>query len=145
MDRSEIRRLQKAARSNNKLALAEWASQFESQISEKLRIKYEKAYNDELQNSIDNMITSIAYTLHFSEATHLGKKRLPEFMEDLFVTIDMFRTGEYKPEDYENQLKEVGITIDTYDYSRVYKDNLEKLERVTKEYYSKLEELNKKE
>ena len=39
MDRSDIRRLQKAARSNNKLALAEWASRFESQISEKLRMK----------------------------------------------------------------------------------------------------------
>lgn len=113
MDRNELRRLEKAARDKDIRKLGEWASQFEGQM----RQEFDKAYHDELENSINNFCTAIAYTAHFSEETKLGKDKLPLFMEDLFVTIDMFRTGEYKPDEYRDILEQNGIYDDLYKYS----------------------------
>lgn len=116
MDRNEVRRLQKAARDNNKLALGEWATKFENGIRREFEREYEKAFQAELAASIDNFLTATAYTALFSEETHLDKDTLPSFMEDLFVTIDMFRTGEYYPEEYKNALKENGVEVEDYSY-----------------------------
>lgn len=116
MDRNEVRRLQKAARDNNKLALGEWATKFENGIRREFEREYEKAFQAELAASIDNFLTATAYTALFSEETHLDKDTLPSFMEDLFVTIDMFRTGEYSPEEYRNALKENGVEVEDYSY-----------------------------
>lgn len=116
MDRNEVRRLQKAARDNNKLALGEWATKFENGIRREFEREYEKAFQAELAASIDNFLTATAYTALFSEETHLNKDTLPSFMEDLFVTIDMFRTGEYSPEEYKNALKENGVEVEDYSY-----------------------------
>ena len=113
MDRNELRRLQKAAKDKDIRKLGEWASQFENQM----RQEFDRAYHDELENSINNFCTAIAYTAHFSEETRLDKDKLPSFMEDLFVTIDMFRTGEYKPEEYREELEKNGIYDDTYKYT----------------------------
>lgn len=112
INRNEIRRLQKAARDNNKIALYEWASQFENQIKQELELQYENIYKDYLSNAIDNFIIALAYTLTFSEEFTIGKDRVPDLLADLFVTIDMFRTEEYLPEDYKKQLIEEGIFID---------------------------------
>lgn len=112
INRNEIRRLQKAARDNNKIALYEWASQFENQIKQELGLQYENIYKDYLSNAIDNFIIALAYTLTFSEEFTIGKDRVPDLLADLFVTIDMFRTEEYLPEDYKKQLIEEGIFID---------------------------------
>lgn len=116
VNREEIRRLQKAAREKDKKHLVEWMIQYDTQINERLRQEYERNYRDEISNSIDNFCLAVAYTAKFSETTNLGKKRLPEFMEDLFVTIDMFRTGEFKPEDYRKELEQCGIKLDSYKY-----------------------------
>ncbi len=116
MDRNEVRRLQKAARDNNKLALGEWATKFENGIRREFEREYEKAFQAELAASIDNFLTATAYTALFSEETHLDKDTLPSFMEDLFVTIDMFRTGEYSPEEYRDALKENGVEVEDYSY-----------------------------
>lgn len=112
INRNEIRRLQKAARDNNKIALYEWASQFENQIKQELELQYENIYKDYLSNAIDNFIIALAYTLTFSEEFTIGKDKVPDLLADLFVTIDMFRTEEYLPEDYKKQLIEEGIFID---------------------------------
>lgn len=112
IDRNEIRRLQKAARDNNKIALYEWASQFENQIKRELELQYEEIYKDFLSTAIDNFIIALAYTLTFSEEFTIGKDRVPDLLDDLFVTIDMFRTEEYLPEDYKKQLIEEGIFIE---------------------------------
>ena len=112
MDRSEIRRLQKAARDGNKLALGEWASRFEDQVRRELSKQYEDYYEDQLVGSIDNFIIAICYTAVFSEATSWTKENINEYMRDLFATIDMFRTGQYTPEDYIEQLKEYDINLD---------------------------------
>ena len=58
-----------------------------------------------MEIAVDRFIVAIAYTAHFSEVAKMGRKRLPEFMEDLFVTVEMFRTGEYTPEDYKEELE----------------------------------------
>ena len=113
LSRNELRRLEKAAREKDKRHLADWASQYDNQI----RMEYEKAYNEEISYSINVFLTAVAYTAHFSEETKLGKRKLSSFMEDLFVTIDMFRTGEYKPEEYKEELQKNGIYQDMYDYS----------------------------
>ena len=113
LNRNELRRLEKAAREKDKRHLADWAMQYDNQI----RLEYEKAYHEEINHSINVFLTAVAYTAHFSEETKLGKKKLPEFMEDLFVSIDMFRTGEYKPEEYKEELEKNGIYQDMYDYN----------------------------
>lgn len=113
LNRNELRRLEKAAREKDKRHLADWAKQYDNQI----RLEYEKAYHEEIDHSINVFLTAVAYTAHFSEETKLGKKKLPEFMEDLFVSIDMFRTGEYKPEEYKEELEKNGIYQDMYDYT----------------------------
>lgn len=116
MDRNEIRRLQKAARDNNKLALGTWAAQFETSLRSELEREYEKSYKEEIADSIDNFLLAVAYTCHFSEDTKLDADTLPDFMEDLFVTINMFRLGEYKPEDYKEELEKCGIFSKAYSY-----------------------------
>lgn len=121
VDRNEIRRLQKAAKDNNKLALGEWARQFEAQVRQELDKQYEEMYKQQLAESVDTFCIAIAYTVHFCEHTKLGKARLPEFMEDLFVTVDMFSRGEYNPLDYKEELERCGIHFDDYQYSNAGK------------------------
>lgn len=117
MNRNDLRRLEKAAREKDKKHLAEWANDFENQLEYLVRKEYEARYQDEIQSSIENFIIATAYTAVFSESTNLlESKELPEFMEDLFTTIELFRTGEYKPKDYEDILKENGLEIDKMKY-----------------------------
>lgn len=73
--------------------------------------KYKKSYEEQLENAIDIFMMTIVYTLHFNESTKFGNKRIQDFMDDLIETVDMFRRGEAKPEDYEEQLKKEGIKI----------------------------------
>ena len=103
--RDEIRRLEKAARNKDKRKLWEWAIQFENQIKQ----EYEKNYEEDLGNSIDIMCLALAYTLSFNEKTKFGVDRLTDFLDDFFVTVDMFSSGEYSPEDYAKQLEKKGI------------------------------------
>lgn len=136
-NRDEIRRLQKAARDNNKTALRDWLIQYDNAI----RQEYDKAYKDELSSSIDNFMIAVAYTAHFSETTELDKDSLPEFMEDLFVTIDMFRLKEYIPQEYIDELKKCGIILDSHSNTNSHKiitllsnNNLLKLYDILTEY-----------
>lgn len=109
-----------------------------------LRKEFENAYKDELDSSVQNFITAIAYTLHFNDDVHLQNDELAGFMDDLFVSVDMFRKGEYRPEEYEEQLREDGIEIAKYDYDRLYrekdapyKEKYEELVKFIKETKSK--------
>lgn len=72
---------------------------------------YEDKYNQDLEKSIDTFVLSIVYTLHYNEKCKFGNARIQDFMNDLFITVDCFRTGEYVPEDYQKQLEEDGIKI----------------------------------
>jgi hypothetical protein len=124
LSREEYRRI----KTMSKEVMEKWLSTRNAIMYEGLRKEFENNYKEELQCSIDCFITAIAYTLHFSEETHFGQKRLSSFMEDMLVTVDMFRTGEYKPEEYEEELKKAGIKINSYDYSRIYKEKLKEME-----------------
>lgn len=55
------------------------------------------------------MCLALAYTLSFNEKTKFGVDRLTDFLDDFFVTVDMFSSGEYSPEDYAKQLAKKGI------------------------------------
>lgn len=103
--KEEIRRLEKAARDKDRKKLWEWAKQFENQIKK----EYEDVFEEDLGNSIDIMCLALAYTLSFNEKTKFGVDRLTDFLDDFFVTVDMFSTGEYSPEDYAKQLEKKGI------------------------------------
>lgn len=116
VNRDEIRRLEKAAKEKDKKHLANWAKQYEQQIELMLRKEYEDRYQDEINSSIDNFIFAVAYTAYFSEETNLNNETLPEFMSDLFATIDMYRTGEFRPEDYVEELKQNGFIVDQIKY-----------------------------
>lgn len=103
--RDEIRRLEKAARDKDKRKLWEWAIQFENQIKQ----EYERHYEQDLGDSIDIMCLALAYTLSYNEKTKFGPDRLTDFLDDFFVTVDMFSSGEYSPVDYAKQLETKGI------------------------------------
>ena len=106
-NRSELRRLEKAAREKDKMKLAEWAAQFEEQM----RQEYEKKYQEEMGETIDNFILTIIYVLHYNESTRFGRKRLDSFMSDLLATVDNFNNKTYNPEDYRKELAEDGIIV----------------------------------
>ena len=131
LNRNEIRRLEKAAREKDKKHLLEWARRFEDSI----RRIFEKEYQAEIQTSVDNFMIAVAYTLYFSEETVIkDKKDVGEFMSDLFSTLDLYRTGEYNPQEYKDILNKVGVFFDEYDYSKLYKNKLDKLDRLIKKY-----------
>jgi len=142
LSREEIRRLQKAARDKNIIKLAEWGDQFEQSISTLLKIHYDKTYNRYLDDSFQNLLIALLYSLYYSEETVCTKENINDFMADFLSTIECFRTGEYKPDDFVKQLEADGITVDKYDYTSVYKEKQEQLTNLMKEYQQKLDNLN---
>lgn len=144
INRNEIRRLEKAARDGNKQHLGDWLRQFVDRADALYRKEYDKIYQEEINSTIENFMLALAYTLHFSEEFHLGKDRLPEFINDLLVTVDLFRTGEYKPSDYEEELAKHGVYLDEkFDYQKVYRERLEALDKLIDEYKNKVDKLDK--
>ena len=118
----------------SKEQMEKWLQGYYNVIYNSLRKDFNDAYKDELDSSVQNFITAIAYTLHYNEDVHLQRDELNSFMEDLFVSVEMFRKGEYNPEDYREQLREDGIEIAKYDYDRLYREK----DAPYKEKYDKL-------
>lgn len=106
----------------SKEEMSRWLDLERSMTYNQLRKEFEQAYKDELDCSVSNFLIAMWYTLHFNEDIHLKNDELASFMEDLFVSVDLFRKGEYKPEDYEKELKDDGVTFAKYDYSKLYKE-----------------------
>ena len=125
LGREEIRRLQKAARDGNKQKLTDWVYQFEGQIDTLIRTSYAQKCDDEIANSVSNFLIAIAYTAYFSEENYVDNENIADYMADLFTTLDMFRTGEYTPQEYKEELEKCGVMVDDitgYDYNKIYKD-----------------------
>ena len=118
LNREELRRLEKAAREKDKKHLMEWAIAYDNSV----RMEYERAYEEEIQNAINNFLVAIVYTLHFNEKTHFGPKKLPDFIEDLMVTVEMYRTGEYRPDEYLEELNKCGIHFEPQDWNKIYRE-----------------------
>jgi len=114
--RSELRRLQKAVESNNKMDMGLWLKSFEQQVKSELDIMYKKKFEDDLMTSIDIFFIALAYTLVFSEETHLDKKTLPEFMSDLYTTVGLFTKKEYDVEEYKKILEENNVFFEDYQF-----------------------------
>lgn len=130
LNRDEYRNLKSFSREQ----MEKWLQGYYNVTYNSLRKEFESAYKDELDSSVQNFITAIAYTLHYNEDVHLQHDELNSFMEDLFVSVEMFRKGEYNPEDYREQLREDGIEIAKYDYDRLYREK----DAPYKEKYEKL-------
>ena len=148
MEESRIMKLNRdeyrTIKSMSKEQMEKWLYNRNVAIYNSLRKEFNDAYKDELDSSVQNFITAIAYTLHFNDDTHLQNDELASFMDDLFVSVDMFRKGEYRPEEYRDQLREDGIEIAEYDYDRLYrekdapyKEKYEELVKFIKETKSK--------
>ena len=118
LSREEFRNLKSFSREQ----MEKWLQGYYNVTYNSLRKEFNDAYKDELDSSVQNFITAIAYTLHYNDDTNLQHDELNSFMEDLFVRVEMFRKGEYKPEEYKEQLKEDGIVIAEYDYDRLYRE-----------------------
>ena len=118
----------------SKEQMEKWLQGYYNVTYNSLRKEFNDVYKDELDSSVQNFITAIVYTLHYNEDVHLQHDELNSFMEDLFVSVEMFRKGEYRPEEYREQLKEDGIIIAEYDYDRLYREK----DAPYKEKYDKL-------
>ena len=118
LSRDEFR----ALKGFSKEKMEKWLQGYYNVTYNSLRKEFNDAYKDELDSSVQNFITAIAYTLHYNEDVHLQHDELNSFMEDLFVSVELFRKGEYRPEEYREQLKEDGIIIAEYDYDRLYRE-----------------------
>lgn len=130
LSREEFRKM----KNYSKEEMERWTQIYHNATYDVLRKQFNAKYLDELDSSVQNFITAIAYTLHFNEDICLQHDELNSFMEDLFVSVDLFRKGEYKPDDYREQLKEDGIEIAKYDYDRLYREK----DAPYKEKYDKL-------
>ena len=118
----------------SKEQMEKWLQGYYNVTYNSLRKEFNDVYKDELDSSVQNFITAIVYTLHYNEDVHLQHDELNSFMEDLFVSVEMFRKGEYNPEEYREQLREDGIEIAKYDYDRLYREK----DAPYKEKYDKL-------
>lgn len=142
MDRSELRRLEKAARDKNKDKLLEWGEQFEEQVNNYYRGVYEKIYQQEVQNTLDNFSVALAYTLAYSEETKLNSNKLDSFMQDLYATVNMYKTGECNPNDFREELEKENVHFSNYDASAVYKERDKQLLKLIEEYTNLINAFN---
>ena len=109
MNRAERR--QYAKRINTPQKLEQFSRRFDNDVRKEYEKIYEEKYEREVEDTIENFLIAITYCLHFSEKTKFGKNRLKEFLDDLLVTVDMFKKGEFSPDDYRKALIEDGIEI----------------------------------
>lgn len=118
LSREDYRRI----KGYSKEEMTRWLDYHENMMYNLVRKEFEANYQDEIENSIANFLIAVWYTLHYNEETHLDHDELASFMEDLYVSVDLFRKGEYKPEDYKNQMEEDGIKFEPCDYSKIFRE-----------------------
>ena len=106
LNRNEIRALEQLIKNKDKSKLTKYMNNRDAIVYNTLRKEFNEHYKDEVNSGIQNFLIAIAYTLHFNEELHLKNDELQSFMDDLYVSVDMFRKGEYKPEEYTEILKE---------------------------------------
>lgn len=103
MNRAERRRNAKRYNTPKK------QEQLAKELYEQARIVCEESYKKQTEKNIDTMLLALKYTLHFSELTKFGNKRLNEFMDDLMAVFDGFTTEEYNIDEYRKALLDDGI------------------------------------
>lgn len=118
LSREDYRRI----KGYSKEEMTRWLDYHENMLYNLIRKDFEKAYQDEIENSVSNFLIAIWYTLHYNEEVHLNRDELASFMDDLYVSVDLFRKGEYKPDDYKHQMEEDGIKFTPCDYSKIFRE-----------------------
>ena len=76
LSRDEYRKI----KSMSKEEMSRWLGYHNQMMSNTMRKEYNDAYKDELDSSIQNFITAIAYTLHYNDDVHLQHDELASFM-----------------------------------------------------------------
>lgn len=137
LSREDYRRI----KSYSKEEMSRWLDYHEAMLYNILRKDFEKNYQDEIENSVSNFLIAIWYTLHFNEETHLTHDELHSFMEDLYITVDLFRKGEYKPEDYKEEMEKDGISFSPFDYDKLYREKEGKYQKANKDTIKFLEDM----
>lgn len=118
LSREDYRRI----KGYSKEEMTRWLDYHENMLYNLIRKDFEKAYQDEIENSVSNFLIAIWYTLHYNEEVHLNHDELASFMDDLYVSVDLFRKGEYKPDDYKKQMEEDGISFTPCDYTKIFRE-----------------------
>lgn len=118
INRDEIRRLEKAARDKDKTKLRDWAMQYEMTISAFIQDGYENMYRRELANGFDTLVLAMMYTLATDKNVTIDKENAEIFLDNFYKTIDGFRVGSYKPDDYLSKLEELDIKLTDYNYTQ---------------------------
>ena len=129
LSREDYRKL----KSFSKEDMTKWLNYRDNIIYNELRKEFESQYQDEINCSIENFLIAIWYTVHGSEEIHLQNDELNSFMEDLYATVDMFRTGEYKPEEFKELMEQDGIEFKPHDYTRIFRNKEGKYQRINNE------------
>lgn len=118
LSREDYRRIKGYSRDE----MEKWLDYHENMLYNLIRKEFEKQYQDEIENSVSNFLIAVWYTLHYNEEVHLSHDELASFMDDLYVSVDLFRKGEYKPDDYKQQMEEDGIKFTPCDYTKIYRE-----------------------
>lgn len=109
LDRSELRRLQKAAKEKDMVKIVEWAIQFENTIQSSYNRIARKELEKQVRIAIERYMIVIIYTLHFNEKLQFDEKTIEDFMKDVKATIKLFENEEYSLEEYKQMLKDDNI------------------------------------
>lgn len=125
LNREDYRRIKNYSRNE----MEKWLDYHETMIYNLLRKEFEQSYQEEIENSISNFLVAVWYTLHYSDEVSLSNDELSSFMDDLYVSVDMFRKGDYKPDDYKQQMEEDGIKFTPCDYTKIYREKEGKYQR----------------
>lgn len=129
LNREDYRRIKNYSRDE----MEKWLDYHEGMMYNIIRKELEKQYQDEIENSISNFLIAVWYTLHYNEEVHLSHDELASFMNDLYVSVDLFRKGEYKPDDYKQQMEEDGIKFTPCDYTKIYREKEGKYQKANTE------------
>ena len=109
LDRSELRRLQRAAKEKDMVKIIEWAMQFEKTIQDSYNKLCQKELEKQVKTAIERYMIVIIYTLHFNEKLQFDEKTIEDFMKDVKATIKLFENEEYSLEEYKQMLKDDNI------------------------------------
>ena len=109
LNMDEINRVHRAAKNKDKKEIIKWASQYDQYVNDKYYEIYRDEYLGWLFQTLKDIDVAVCYTLHFSEATKFGAKRIKSFMDDINVIMKGFYNGEFKREDYIEMLRKDNI------------------------------------
>lgn len=113
--KEEIHRLKKALKDDNPNKLKDWVRGFGMQLDNSIAKKYHTHYTNQLEKdslfTIKCMETVMIYTLHFNEKCKFGNARIQDFLDDFRVTFELINKGEYKLQDFRDQLKDEKINF----------------------------------